>query len=124
MQRLFVILAVSVLLAIQQTHAQGSDDQYVLIYNQIQEAEQLENVGQANQALAKYLEAQTALQRFQKAHPEWNPPVVRFRLSDLDAKVTKLSGKAAAPAVIPPSVQAPAKTPARPEMENQINFYN
>jgi len=118
----FVALALASLLS---AHAQGSDDQYVQIYNAIQEAEQLEGAGQSNQALAKYLEAQTALQRFQRGHPDWNTQVVKFRLSYLESKIAGLSPKAAVP--IPaavPTNRPSVKPPQRTEAENPFNAYN
>src|SRR5882724_10328521 len=106
MQRFFAMLIATVLVSMVSAHGQGSDDQYVHIYNQIQEGELLESNGQSNQALAKYLEAQTALQRFQRAHPEWNAPVVKFRLSYLESKIAGFSAKA------PPPLAPPAVRPA------------
>ena len=72
---------------------QGPDDQYIQIYNLIQEADKLNNDLQPGDALPKYLEAQTALQRFQKGYPDWNPTVIGFRLSYVAAKITALSGR-------------------------------
>ena len=64
--------------ALSSARAQGPDDQYIQIYNLIQEADKLVNDLQPSDALPKYLEAQTALQRFQKGYPQWNPKVIRF----------------------------------------------
>src|SRR3954469_16398442 len=76
--------------------AEGPDDQYVRIYNTIQEADALNNNGKSAPALAKYLEAQTALERFRRVNPEWNPQVLNFRLNYLAGKVASTS--AAVPA--------------------------
>ena len=95
MRRLFVILAV--LSALARVQAQGPDDQYVRIYNVIQEAELLKKNDQPAQALTKYLDAQTALQRLQRAYPDWNPKVVAFRLNYVADRIAALSGKAPAP---------------------------
>jgi len=131
MQKLLAMLVALAFTSLLSAQAQGSDDQYVQIYNAIQEGEQLEGTGQSNQALAKYLEAQTALQRFQKGHPDWNTPVVKFRLGYLESKIGSLSHKAAAPAPAAvatnrPSVTAPQQTkpPQQIEAENPFNAYN
>src|SRR5438132_4260655 len=93
MNRLFVLFLMA-LLVVPSAHGQGPDDQYVQIYNVMLEADALNQKGQPNQALAKYLEAQSALQRFQRGYPEWNSQVVKFRLSYLESKVAALSGGA------------------------------
>jgi Flp pilus assembly protein TadD len=123
MQRLLAMLVALALTSVLSAHAQGSDDQYVQIYNAIQEAEQLEGTGQSNQALAKYLEAQTALQRFQRGHPDWNNQVVKFRLGYLESKIAGLSHKAAAPAPAAVASDRPSVKP-RTEAENPFNAYN
>src|SRR5207244_2003026 len=67
-------------------------------------------------ALTKYLEAQTALQRLQKAYPDWNGQVVKFRLNYVAEKIAAVPGSsAAATASIPASAAAtnpPAPSPA------------
>jgi Tfp pilus assembly protein PilF len=82
---------VALLLGYSGAQAQGSDDQYISIYSLIQEAAKLNSGGQHSEALQKYLEAQTALQRFQKSYPQWNPNVISFRLNDVAAKIAEVS---------------------------------
>src|SRR5438552_4329336 len=107
----FLAVAIaSMLVTLLPAHAEGPDDQYIQIYNVIQEADAMEAKGQANQALAKYLEAQTALRRFQKGYPEWNTQVVKFRLGYLEDKVAARSAKASEPAA---AAGASATTPAK-----------
>jgi len=103
--------------------AQTADDQYVRIYNQIQEADNLANINQPSQALSKYLEAQTTLQRFQRANPDWNPNVVKFRMNYLATKISGLSAKAlVAGFQAPPRSARPAtNAPAPNEVQNQLN---
>jgi hypothetical protein len=113
---------VALVLGLSGARAQGPDDQYIQIYTLIQEADKLVNDLQPSDALPKYLEAQTALQRFQKGYPQWNPKVIDFRLSNVAAKITLLSGKppastAPAPAAETPTTLAPvapAPAPAAP----------
>lgn len=71
----------------------GADEDYVGIYTLIQEGDTLELL-HPDQALAKFTEAQTDLQRFQRIYPGWNDRVVNFRLSYLSSKILILSAKA------------------------------
>ena len=102
---------VALLLALSGARAQGPDDQYIQIYTLIQEADKLVNDLLPSDALPKYLEAQTALQRFQRGYPQWNPKVIDFRLSNIAAKITALSGKPPASTAPAPAAEAPT-TPA------------
>ena len=86
--------------------AQTPDDQYVRIYTLIQNGDALESSGQTAESRARYQEAQTALQTFQRVYPNWNPKVVNFRLNYLSVK---LGGTA----VIPPAKVAP-RVPVTP----------
>jgi len=105
MKRFYVLLAL--LASLLGARAEGPDDQYVRIYNLIQQADSLQANGQPSQALAKYLEAQSGLQRFRKGYPEWNVKVVNFRINYLAAKVAALSGST------PPAAPAPAVAPSK-----------
>jgi hypothetical protein len=98
-------VVVALLLALASARAQGPDDQYIRVYNLIQEADKLVNDLQPSEALPKYLEAQTALQRFQKGYSEWNPQVIAFRLNYVARKINALA---------PPSTSAAVAAPATP----------
>jgi hypothetical protein len=124
MKRLFAI-AVLLLVVLPGVRADGPDDQYIQIYDLIQEGDSL-SATQPTQAQAKYMEAQTALQKFQKIYPGWNDRVVNFRLSYLASKITIVSASAAgasnAPASVPRSATVPTQvktvappTPTAPE---------
>jgi len=92
--------------------AQSSDDQYVRIYNLIQQADGLSATQPAG-ALTKYLSAQTSLQRLQKLNPDWNPNVVNFRLTYLEEKISELS-KAQPRPPAPVVTTTPQKTASAP----------
>ncbi len=122
MKRFFGI-AVLLLLLVARVHADGADDQYVQIYNLIQQGDTA-GTSHPDEALAKYTEAQNSLLRFQKIYPGWNQKVVNFRLNYLASKITIITAAAAgnstasasnAPAVpaAPPVITAPpvATTP-------------
>jgi tetratricopeptide (TPR) repeat protein len=125
MKRLFALVLV-LLAASPRLFAQGVDDQYVRIYNLIQEADALIDSARPAEALPKYIDAQNALLRFQKANPDWNAPVVKFRISYLADKVTALSAKMPGPATtkFSAAVGTPPAQPATPappsDWENQL----
>ncbi|MEY2429686.1 MAG: hypothetical protein QOJ40_2571 [Verrucomicrobiota bacterium] len=101
------------LLSFAPARAQGPDDQYVRIYNLIQEGDSLAKSSQPSQALAKYLEAQTSLQRFQKGYPDWNSKVVSFRLNYLAERIAGTT---------PRVPGAPATASARPGTSLNATF--
>lgn len=74
--------------------AQTLDEQYVRIYNLMQQADSQSASGQLTEALARYLEAQTALKRIQQAYPDWNQRLVSFRLEYIADKVSGLTARA------------------------------
>ena len=110
MKRFSVMLAL--LAALLVARAEGPDDQYLRIYDLIQEADSLNNNVEAGQALEKYLEAQSSLQRLQKVYPDWNPKVVEFRLNYLAAKINAIAPQNPAPVAAPEAAPKPA--PAAP----------
>ena len=87
----FFALALLLCASVLGAQAQGLDDQYVQIFSLIQEADSL-SASQPAKALAKYVDAQTALQRLQKGNPDWNPKVVSFRLA-ISKSTTKDVGR-------------------------------
>jgi tetratricopeptide (TPR) repeat protein len=61
------------------SRAAAPDDEYVRIYNLIQQADALAEGGRAELASQKYAEALTGLDGVRKAYPGWNEQVVQFR---------------------------------------------
>jgi tetratricopeptide (TPR) repeat protein len=109
MKRLFAIVVLLFVL-LPCVRADGPDDQYVQIYNLIQQGDSL-GAGQPTQALAKYTEAENALRKFQKVYPGWNDRVVNFRLNYLASKITILSAKISGTTNAPAPAQLPAPPP-------------
>ncbi len=127
MKRPVVFFALALLLSVIRAAAQTPDDQYIQIYNTIQQADALNQQDRLPQALTKYREAQIALQRFKNGYPQWNPQVVNFRQNYLSSRIASLTEKVPdaappqpavtpAPAVTtaPPRTIAPAATPMAP----------
>ncbi|MDB6122689.1 MAG: Tetratricopeptide 2 repeat protein [Pedosphaera sp.] len=115
MKRLFTLMILLLLAMSPMARAQGPDDQYINIYNLIQQADALSERGQSGPAMAKYLEAQSTLKKFQTVNPDWNAKVVKFRLNYLEGKIAQLSTNQSAPApvkkTVNPQTNAPAPVP-------------
>ena len=92
---------VALLMSFCQAIALEADDAYLKIFNVIQEADTLAEKGATAPALAKYQEAQRALQSFRIEHAGWNVSVVSFRAKYVAEKVAILS--AAPPAAVEPA---------------------
>lgn len=89
MNRLFILLVACA--ALLPVRAQGPDEQYVRIYQLIQEADRLGETGQSRAAAAKYIEAQEALTRFRGIYPGWNDRVINYRLTYVATKLAPLT---------------------------------
>src|SRR5881628_2632386 len=61
--------------------AEGLDDEYLRIYELIQQADAFAESGRSELARQKYSEAHSELDRVQKAYPGWNEQIVQFRLN-------------------------------------------
>jgi tetratricopeptide (TPR) repeat protein len=109
--------------------AAGTDDQYLEIYNQILQADALQQGGHQDMAAVKYRDAQTALERLHAEHPGWNDTVVSFRLGYLAEKVHELAqylpaGTNAPPAVAPAALTPQQQTAALQEQINSLTAAN
>jgi Flp pilus assembly protein TadD len=100
MKRFVVLFLVLCFGAITIAQGQGLDDEYVQIYRLVQEADSLTSSA-PSQALAKYLDAQAALDRFHKGSPDWNPQIVKYRLSYLAKQIASLSAATTPPTAAP-----------------------
>lgn len=110
MKRL-VVFAVLLASVLQVARAQQSaDDQYVIIYGIIQQADSYGSSGDVRHALDEFTEAQTELQQFQKIYPAWNPNIVSFRLNYIADKIGELTLRI--PATNPPPAGQPVNAAA------------
>jgi tetratricopeptide (TPR) repeat protein len=101
--------------------AAAQDDQYLDVYNEVLQADTLQQDGQARAAAAKYLEAQTKLQRLKDVYPGWNPDVVKFRLQNLAEKLQALGQVLpSANALTAPAVAAAAASVPGAALDQQI----
>ena len=136
MKRFLVVTILALLALSPMARADGPDDQYVAIYSLIQQADALNEKGDAAAALAKYNEAQYALTRFQASFPDTYVKVVKYRLGYLVGKITQLTATVNAQEKsetnTPPSSlvtpggtnaapsKAAAVSPGTTELENQV----
>jgi hypothetical protein len=90
---LSTLLVLALLLGSWPAWADEPDDQYMLIYNLIQQADDLATSGKPTPAKAKYQEAKTALTNFQKEYPYWNAKLVAYRMNYVVGKLTALAQK-------------------------------
>jgi Flp pilus assembly protein TadD len=86
-------------------HAEGPDEDYISIYQTIEDGDQLLANNQPSAARMKFQAAQDALKKFKMAYPTWNETTVNFRLQYVSDKLSKLGG---GPASAQPKATAPA----------------
>ena len=118
MKQMFALVILLLAAGLTPAFAQAdADDQYLVIYSLLQQADNLADSGQPQRALAQYAEVQTELQKFQKVFPDWNPNIVNFRLKYLAEKIADVT--AALPAPAPAQVPVAANAPVRPAAAGQ-----
>ncbi len=102
--------------------AGGPDDDYLDIYNEVVQADNLQKNGHNSQAAEKYLQAQSALKRLKAEHPTWNTDIVAFRLDYVSEQLQAvLKAAPPKPAPAPEPVPAPVATaPAKPPTEAAV----
>ncbi len=72
---------------------QDADNRYLLIYEQLQQADGLFQGGQLPEALAAYQTAQSQLQSFQQIYPDWDSDIVSYRLKNVADKIAALKAQ-------------------------------
>jgi tetratricopeptide (TPR) repeat protein len=97
MMKRVLILFVVMGLTMSVLRAQGPDEEYIRIYNLIQQGDTLQQNGQMRDAYGRFLEAQAALKQFQTVNPSWETKLIQFRLNYVAAKVRQF---APAPALV------------------------
>lgn len=95
MMKRALILFAMVGLTLGVLRAQGPDEEYIRIYNLIQQGDTLQQNGQMRDAYGRFLEAQAALKQFQTVNPSWEIKLIQFRLNYVAAKVRQFAPAAA-----------------------------
>ena len=110
------LAAASMLAAAPVVQAIGPDDDYISIYQMIEDAEQLLTLNQTAQARAKFQAAQEALKKFKATYPTWNEATVDFRLKSVTDSLARLTPAAPAqpqqPATTTPATRPASADPA------------
>jgi hypothetical protein len=114
----FAWIMLALLLTLSAARAEGPDDDYLAVYDLIDQADTLSSNGKTSEAYVKYVEAQRALTAFQKENPGWNAKTVSFRLNYLTEKIAAASGKTAAPE----TSGAAAKNAAAPAPKSPVKL--
>jgi Flp pilus assembly protein TadD len=104
----FRSIAVCVLLLSSAVFAVGPDDEYVNLYQMIEEADHFVANNQLTQARARYTQIQAALAKFRSTYPAWNAAAVEFRIQYVNDKLKQLTPAAAAEPAKPATTAAPA----------------
>ena len=111
--KFYAVLVIILLAAgLSPARAQNADDQYLIIYSLIQQADTLAGSGNPRQALAQYSEIQGELQKFQNVFPDWNPKILNFRLKYVAGKIAEAEAQLPA-AVAPAPTNSSANTPSQ-----------
>ena len=108
-----MILAFSLLAA-------GPDDDYVRIYNLIQQGDAFDQKGERAKAAEVYIEASKSLQKLQSSFPSWNVDAVRFRLDYLNEKLQLISRLTPNDPRTAPGGKAGPKTVAASELQQEL----
>ncbi len=119
MKRLAVLALVGWLFGTLPVGAEGPDDQFIRVYNLIQQADSLRANGQTDEARQRYLEAQGALDKLAADYPGWNTNIISYRRRYIAERMGPLpttAVPAAAPSATTPAVATPGTTPA-PELQ-------
>lgn len=97
----------------------GPDEEYISIYQQIEDADRLAASSQTDAARQRYAQAQDALKKFKAANPSWNGRTVDYRLDYVTERLNKLGGgvsETAKPAVATPAQPADPTAQLRAEI--------
>ena len=112
MKRFAALAVLFLALMLSPAHAQpGADDQYLIIYSLMQQADSLDSARHSSEALAAFVEAQGELRKFQNVYPDWNPKIVNFRLNYLAERIAELTPHISATNAPPPAASTPAAPP-------------
>jgi len=106
-----LLVWLAVLLPAARAQNGGPDDQYIIIYSLLQQADASASSGQPRLALAQYLGVQADLKRFDQLYPDWNPRIVSFRLNYIAEKIIEVSQKLPVATNLPPATAAAPPAP-------------
>lgn len=88
--RKFLLLVCSLLLLAGSAWSQDASDLFLRAYQNFQAGEKLERDGNPREALARYQGAAKVLEQISKSQPDWQPPVVDYRLKKTRENISRL----------------------------------
>ena len=119
MQKPFPLMMTAMTLAVSPAWGQASDpgDFFTKGYLACKKAEQAEAGGQFGTAINLYREAEAALSQLSKQFPDWQPPMVKFRLEQANEGLARLKSKVGGtkPKVEDPIAPLPAEDSPIPQ---------
>lgn len=110
-----ILLTASLFLTLGVARAADTDEEYLKIFNLIEQGDTLQKNGDPGKALVKYREAEVALKSFRRDNPSWNPKLLTFRWNDLGSKIAVAQD--AAPAASTSAAPVSASRPATPNVK-------
>ncbi|MFZ4774600.1 MAG: hypothetical protein ACOYM3_04510, partial [Terrimicrobiaceae bacterium] len=102
--RKFVILACGLFLLAGSAWSQEASDLFLRAYQDFQAGEKLERDGNPREAFSRYQNASKMLEQIVKSQPDWQPPVVEYRLKKTRENIARLEGQVAS---LPPVQEGP-----------------
>lgn len=87
--------------------AQDASDLFLRAYQDFQAGEKFERDGSPREAFTKYQSAAKLLEQITKVQPDWQPPVVEYRLKKTRENITRLEAEVAALPAVPEGPEGP-----------------
>jgi tetratricopeptide (TPR) repeat protein len=106
------------------SHAASAEENYLPIYQRIQEADRLLRANRHAEARQRFLDAQSALEDLRRNHPGWNPNVVQFRLNYIASKLADLTPDSTGVILPTPAAPPAPSTPAAPTAQELAALRN
>lgn len=94
--RKFFLVAFSFLALTGLAWSEEASDLFLRAYQDFQAGEKLERDGNPREAFARYQSAAKLLDQIVKSQPDWQPPVVEYRLKKTRENITRLEGQVSA----------------------------
>lgn len=117
MLRRTVLAACSLIAFAVVAHAQETSDLFLRAYQEFQAGEKLERDGDAREALKRYQTTAKVLEQIVKADPNWQPPVVEYRLKKTRDNIARLTAEVAKMPVVEEGPEGPL-----PKADQGINI--
>lgn len=91
--------------------SQDASDLFLKAYQDFQTGEKLERDGNPREAFARYQSASKLLEQIVKSQPDWQPPVVEYRLKKTRENLTRLESQVASLPQVPEGPEGPMPQP-------------